>query len=192
MLNISGRRDGSSRFGPGNQFANFGAVGAAWIFSSEPSLKQDLTWLSFGKLRSSYGSSGNDQIGDYQYLDSWTNTTYPYQGNAGLYPTRLFNSNYSWEFNRKLEIAIDLGFSKDRIFLSSAWYQNKSSNQLIQYSLPSQTGFNSVINNFPAVVQNNGLEFILTTKNITTKGFSWTSTFTISFPHAQATFFPKS
>src|SRR5690606_38854564 len=64
ILNLTGRRDGSSRFGPGNRFANFGAVGAAWIFSGESWMKA-LPFLSFGKLRGSYGVSGNDQISEY-------------------------------------------------------------------------------------------------------------------------------
>jgi hypothetical protein len=70
ILNITGRRDGSSRFGPGKQFAAFGAVGAAWIFSEETLLK-DNSIISFGKLRGSYGVTGSDQIGDYQYYNTY-------------------------------------------------------------------------------------------------------------------------
>ena len=79
ILNITGRRDGSSRFGPGKQFATFGAVGAAWMFSNEDFLK-DNTILSFGKLRTSYGTTGNDQIGDYQFLDTYSSSGITYQG----------------------------------------------------------------------------------------------------------------
>src|SRR5690606_23463628 len=64
-LNLTGRRDGSSRFGPGKQFENFGAIGAAWIFSEESVIKSSLPFLNFGKLRGSYGTTGNDQIPDY-------------------------------------------------------------------------------------------------------------------------------
>ncbi|MDR2276025.1 MAG: SusC/RagA family TonB-linked outer membrane protein, partial [Sphingobacterium sp.] len=67
LLNFSYRRDGSSRFGPNNKYGNFGSIGAAWVFSSEEFLK-DQSILSFGKLRASWGVTGNDQIGDYQYL----------------------------------------------------------------------------------------------------------------------------
>src|SRR5690606_1584689 len=68
IVNLSGRRDGSSRFGPDSRISNFGALGVAWIFSSEPFMVNNISWLSYGKLRSSYGVTGNDQIGDYKYL----------------------------------------------------------------------------------------------------------------------------
>src|SRR5690606_31753018 len=73
-LNLTGRRDGSSRFGPGKRFSNFGAVGGAWIFTEETLFKDNFSWLSFGKLRGSYGVTGSDQIGDYQYIDSYQAT----------------------------------------------------------------------------------------------------------------------
>src|SRR5690606_19083435 len=62
ILNFTGRRDGSSRFGPGKRFANFGAVGAAWLFSEEGFIKNFFPVLGYGKLRGSYGTTGNDQI----------------------------------------------------------------------------------------------------------------------------------
>src|SRR5690606_23183117 len=86
FINLTGRRDGSSRFGPGRQFANFGAVGAAWVFSGEPKIKKALSFLSYGKLRSSYGITGSDQIGDYEYMDLWRPTFYSYAGINGLEP----------------------------------------------------------------------------------------------------------
>lgn len=190
LLNISGRRDGSSRFGPGKQFGNFGAAGAAWIFSNERAVKNSLHFLSFGKLRASYGTTGNDQIPDYQYLDSWSSTNYPYNGMAGLYPSRLFNPDYSWEVNRKLEAAIELGFFKDNLQLSVSYFRNRSSNQLIQYALPSQTGFSSITNNFPATVQNTGWEFSITSNNITSGRFNWTTGFNLSIPENKLIAFP--
>ena len=108
-LNLTGRRDGSSRFGPGKQFSNFGAVGAAWVFSAEEALTESEI-LSFGKLRGSYGSTGNDQIGDYQYLDTYTLTGSTYGGVSVLEPSRLFNPDFSWETTRQLELALETGF----------------------------------------------------------------------------------
>ncbi len=95
ILNITGRRDGSSRFGPGKQFGNFYAAGAAWIFSQENFIQSAVPALSFGKLRGSYGLTGNDQIGNYQYLNTYTPTTYPYLGSTGLRITRLLNPDFS-------------------------------------------------------------------------------------------------
>lgn len=89
IINLTGRRDGSSRFGPGNQFANFGAIGGAWLFSDETWIKERLPFLSFGKLRASYGTTGSDQIGDYMFLDTYSTSGTIYEGTTGLTPTRL-------------------------------------------------------------------------------------------------------
>lgn len=190
ILNLTGRRDGSSRFGPGKQFANFGAVGAAWIFTQEDWLKDNFKVLSFGKIRGSYGITGNDKIGDYKYLDTYYLTSSPYQGSAGLIPGALSNPNYAWEENKKFELAMDLGFFKDRILLNSSYYRNRSGNQLVAYALPSQTGFSSIFQNFPALVQNSGWEFSLSTINIKSVKFNWTSNINISFAQNELLEFP--
>ena len=179
IVNATGRRDGSSRFGPGKQFANFGALGAAWLFSNENFLKYNPV-LSFGKLRASYGTTGNDQIGDYQFLDTYMSSGNVYQGTIGLQPIRLFNPEFGWETNKKFEVALETGFLQDRIFLTSAYYQNRSSNQLVGIPLPGTTGFNSLYANLDASVQNSGLEFTLRTENCKEQNFSWTSNFNIS------------
>ena len=178
FLNLTGRRDGSSRFGPNNRFANFGAVGAAWIISEEPFINTNLEFLSFAKIRGSYGSTGNDQIGDYGYLDAYQSTT----GIGGLYPTSLANPDYSWEINRKLEVAIELGFLKDHINLGLSWYRNRSSNQLVGYALPYITGFNLVQANLPATVENKGLEIEFSTINIDNNRFSWKTNLNLTIP----------
>lgn len=190
LLNLTGRRDGSSRFGPDKKFANFGGVGAAWLFSKESLFENNLSLISFGKIRASYGTSGNDQIGDYQYLDTYNSSGVSYQGITGLQPSRLFNPEFGWESNKKFEFAVETGFFKDRIFTTLGWYSNKSSNQLVGIPLPGTTGFSSIIANLNAVVQNKGIEMTLRTVNVKNDAFSWTSTFNftrnknelISFP----------
>jgi TonB-linked SusC/RagA family outer membrane protein len=189
ILNLTGRRDGSSRFGPGNRFANFGAIGAAWLFSKEAFLDNS-NLLSFGKLRGSYGLTGNDQIGDYQYLDTYMVTPNVYDGIIGLQPTRLFNPHFGWETNKKLEAALELGFFKDRIFLSTAWFQNRSSNQLIGVPLPGTTGFSSVQANLDATVQNTGYEIELHTVNFQQKDFKWTTSLNFTAPKNKLIQFP--
>lgn len=179
ILNLTGRRDGSSRFGPGKQFATFGAVGAAWVFSKEGFLS-DSSVLSFGKLRTSYGITGNDQIGDYQFIDTYSTTGITYQGVVGLQPTRLYNPAFGWEMSRKFEVALETGFFNDRLFLTSSYYFNRSSNQLVGIPLPSTTGFSSLTANLGATVENSGLEFTLRTVNFQRKSFEWTTSFTIS------------
>lgn len=180
ILNFTGRRDGSSRFGPGKQFANFGAVGAAWLFSNERFLK-DNSVLDFGKIRMSYGITGSDQIGDYQFLDTFGSTGINYDGLVGLQPTRLYNPSFGWESNKKLELALELGFFNDRLFLTGSWYRNTSSNQLVGIPLPGTTGFTSLQSNLDAVVENKGTEFTFRTVNIKSKNFSWISSFNLTF-----------
>jgi TonB-dependent starch-binding outer membrane protein SusC len=189
IVNLTGRRDGSSRFGPERRYANFFAGGIAWIFSDEAFIKEHGAWLSYGKIRASYGTTGNDQIGDYRYLDVWTSQTYRYQG-PSLAPTRLYNPDYSWEVNKKFELGTDLGFLQDKILLSAAYFINRSSNQLVEYRLPGQTGFGSIIKNFPAVVENRGLELSISTKNISGKNFTWTTSANITLPKNKLLSFP--
>jgi TonB-linked SusC/RagA family outer membrane protein len=191
IINLTGRRDGSSRFGPGKKFTNFGAVGAGWLFSREKFSEENVSFLSFGKIRASYGSSGNDQIGDYQYLDTYSSTGINYQGISGLQPSRLFNADFGWETNKKLEIALEAGFLKDRIFTSIAWYSNKSSNQLVGNPLPGTTGFTSIQANLDAVVQNKGIEFSLRTVNIKKDDFTWISVFNFTSNKNKLLSFPR-
>ena len=181
ILNLTGRRDGSSRFGPGNRFANFGAVGAAWLFSEEKLIKDEIRFLSFGKLRGSYGLTGSDQIGDYQYLSSYRVTGVPYQGVVGLQPARLFNPEFSWETNKKLEVALETGYLNDRLFLTVAHFRNRSSSQLVGIPLPGTTGFPSIQANLDATVQNTGWEFDLRTDIIRGSDLNWTASFNLSF-----------
>jgi TonB-linked SusC/RagA family outer membrane protein len=191
IVNLTGRRDGSSRFGPGKQFANFGAIGAAWIFSREAWSRNIFPFLSFGKFRASYGSTGNDQIADYGYITTYTSSAASsYQGQSGLAPTRLFNPGYGWELNKKLEVGLELGFVQDQVLFRSSFYRNRSSNQLINFALSGLSGFNSIQSNFPALVQNTGIELELNTINIKRNEFYWNSAFNISIPNNKLLAFP--
>ncbi|NQX38441.1 TonB-linked outer membrane protein, SusC/RagA family [Pedobacter steynii] len=190
MINLTGRRDGSSRFGPGKQYANFGAIGMAWIFTNANFIRQNLPFLSFGKLRGSYGITGSDQISNYGYLQTYS-ATQPYQDGTGLFPTRIANPDYSWETNKKLEVAIDLGFMGDKIILNAGYYRNRSSNQLVGYTLPDIVGFSSIQYNLPATVQNSGWEFELNTTNIRKSSFSWKSAITLTIPKNRLLSYPN-
>jgi TonB-linked SusC/RagA family outer membrane protein len=191
LLNLTGRRDGSSRFGPGKQFGNFGAVGSGWIFSKESFVQNNLGFLSFGKIRASYGSTGNDGIRDYEYLSTYTPASPTYQNASTLSPTQLTNPNFAWETVKKLEGGVDLGFLKDRILLSIGAYRNRTDNQLVGYSLPSITGFTSVQYNLPALVQNTGTEYTISTVNIRAAHFSWTSSLNLSFTSNKLVSYPN-
>ncbi len=190
LLNLTGRRDGSSRFGQGNQFATLGAFGLAWIFTGERFFENWEKVLSFGKVRTSYGITGNDQIGDYQYLDTYTGLG-QYQGIPLLSPTQLYNPDFGWETNRKFEAALDLGFVGDKITTTLAYFQNRSSNQLVNYRLAGTTGFPSIIKNLPAIVQNNGCEVGMSTINIRHSSFSWITSFNITSLRNKLVDFPN-
>jgi TonB-linked SusC/RagA family outer membrane protein len=186
FVNATGRRDGSSRFGPNNKYGNFGAIGTAWIFTKEgkPS------WLTFGKVRASYGVAGNDQIGDYQYLRTYAIQDYPYDGNIGIGPARLYNPNFKWEKITKREAALELAFIENKIALSVAYYNNRSSNQLVDYALPGTTGFTNIQANLDAEIENSGLEFELNGVLAQNDDFTWNSAFNLSLPRNRLLAFP--
>lgn len=191
LLDATVRRDGSSRFGPGMRFGNFGAVGAAWIFTREQ-FTTNIGFLSYGKLRASYGLTGNDQIPDYLYrtLYSTTSTNYSYQGNTTYALSGISNPELQWETTKKLDLALELGMFHDRILLKADFYQNRSSNQLRYVTLPAQVGTTGYYANFPAVVQNQGWEFELNTVNINGAAFKWTSSINLTINRNKLVSFP--
>ncbi|MCG8321571.1 MAG: TonB-dependent receptor [Cytophagales bacterium] len=191
IVNLSGRRDGSSRFGPDKRFGNFGAVGIAWIFSNEAFVKNNLPFISFGKFRGSYGLTGNDQILDYEFLNSYDYTGDSYLGVPGIQPARIANPEYSWETNRKLEAGLELGFYNDKVLVSVSYYRNRSSNQLVGFDLPGTTGFLGVRDNLPAEVENTGWEFELTTINIENNNFKWTTSVNFTAPRNELIAYPN-
>ena len=186
------RRDGSSRFGSGNPFGNFGSGAVAWIFSKENFVTAHLPWLSFGKFKASYGSVGNDKsLQDYSYLSTYFagNT---YGPTSSLSPSRIQNSYLKWEQTTKLDAALDLGFMHDRIFFSADFYRNRTSSLLATIPLPIQTGFGSYAGNLPdgAVVQNQGIELELSTVNVKNKKFGWNTSFNFTAPKNKLLSFP--
>jgi hypothetical protein len=191
ILTLSGRRDGSSRFGAGNPFGNFWGIGAAWIFSEETPFRHRC-WLSYGKLRGSIGTAGNDQIGDTTFAQVYTGTTAArgYQGQQGIYPVTFANPHVGWEVNYNSELALDLGFAKNRVMLSVIAYRDWTANQLIYTALASQAGLPGVYQNVAAKVVNEGLQFSLETYNVTHPHFQWTSLMTLTVPVNRLARFP--
>jgi TonB-linked SusC/RagA family outer membrane protein len=190
IINGTFRRDGSSRFGPNNRFGNFGAIGAAWLFTQEDFMKS-LSWLSSGKLRASYGLTGNDQISNYQYLSTYSSSSgYTFLGAAVLYPSRLANPDYSWETTRKAEAALEFGLAEDRVLFTASYYRNLSGNQLLYIATPAQVGTTGYTGNFPAEIRNTGVELTLNTVNFKRKDFSWTTSINITLPKNELVKFP--
>lgn len=191
IANLTARRDGSSRFGSDNLFHTFYGAGAAWVFSRE-NWMSELPFVSFGKLRVSYGTTGNDQIGNYAFMSLYSSfaAAVPYGGGSTLRVTRPANPGLQWEETKKFNAGIDLGFFSDRILLNLNYYRNRSSNQLLNYNLPVITGFSSVTRNFPATVQNSGIEFVINTDNIRGKNFKWSTSLNMSIPRNKLVAFP--
>lgn len=186
ILNATARRDGSSRFGPGRQFGNFGALGGAWLFSNENFFRPLRSWFNFAKLRASYGLIGSDNIANYGYISNYSAvdifSNIVYDNVSGLSPKNHANPDFGWESTKKLDIALELAFLDDKLSLDLDYFHDETSNQLVGYALPYITGFSSVQYNLPATVRNTGLELNLSSSNIAKKNFSWKTMFNITFP----------
>jgi TonB-linked SusC/RagA family outer membrane protein len=192
LLNVTGRRDGSSRFGANSQFANFYSVGAGWIMSEEKFFKEAFPWMSFGKIRGSYGTTGNDQIGNYKFMNLYSTSFggIPYQNVAGSNPLGLPNPNFEWEETRKLQGGIDLGFLNDRLYVTVNYFRNRTSNNLVQVQMPFVTGFDRIFQNIEALIQNTGWEFLLNSINIKTENFRWSSSVNLTTSSNKVLEFP--
>jgi TonB-dependent starch-binding outer membrane protein SusC len=180
ILNATVRRDGSSRFGVGKKFANFGSVGGAWIFTKEP-FSDKISFLSFGKVRATYGITGNDQISNYGYYTGYEEVL-PY-GGSSVTPVQPNNALYSWESTRKAEIGIALGFFRNRIQADLSYYRNRSSNQLLTSQISTVSGFAQANLNLPIILQNSGFELLLSTTQLDGRHFSWTTNLNFTLPY---------
>lgn len=192
IINLTARRDGSDRFGDDKRFGDFGAAGIAWVFSRENLIADHLPFLSFGKLRASYGTTGNDAIGDYQFIRTYNISGNPpvFQGVRGLTPSGHHNPDYAWETNRKMEAGLELGFLNDKLNTTISYYRNRSGNQLVGYRLPAHTGFTSVTANWPALVENKGWEITFNVSNVKLGPVNWNSYFNISWNRNKLVEFP--
>lgn len=193
---ISGnfRRDGSSRFGSAKPYGNFGSGALAWIFSKERFISDRLPWLSFGKLKTSYGSAGNDKtLQDYQYLSTYSPGSFGYGPVGSLAPSGIQNPYLQWEQTSKIDAAIELGFIHDRIFFSADLYRNRTNHMLASIPLAPTTGFGSYSANLPdgAVVQNQGIELELSTVNFKNKTFTWNTSFNFTASQNELYSFPN-
>ena len=112
------------------------------------------------------------------------------QKSESAYPTQLFNPNYSWEINKKLEAGLETGFFQDRLRFGLSWYRNRSSNQLVGLPLPSITGFNTVQANLPATVENTGWEIELSSIWFKSGKFNWRTSFNLSIPENRLLAYP--
>jgi TonB-linked SusC/RagA family outer membrane protein len=180
IVNITYRADGSSRFDSDNRWGNFGALGGAWIYTNEKFVKSALPWLSYGKLRASYGVTGNDNIPDFQYIQTYSSSVY-YNGTSALTPNNLPNKDITWERTRKLEVALENSFFNDRLSTSVAYFFNRTTKMLLPITIAGQTGFTTIYKNFDGIVDNKGWEVEINSTNVKTKHFSWRTALNVTF-----------
>ena len=167
LVHVNLRRDGSSRFGPGRRFGTFGSGSLNYIISEEKWMKKLLPkWFTWAKLRATYGVTGSDAVGDYQFMSRWSVTTQDgytklpkYGGVQAILSTIPVNQKYQWESNKQWDFSIEMSFLKDRINMGLSHYIRRSGNQLTSIPTPDHTGFPSVVGNWNALVENKGFEF---------------------------------
>ncbi len=170
------RRDASSRFGINNPWGNFWSVGGAWNIMNESFFK--IKAISNLKLHASYGTSGNAEIGNYNWRPTYGYGA-NYNGIAGGTFNNIGNVDLTWEKNKQFDFGVDLGVLKNRINVTFEWYKRTTDGSLINQQISRTTGFSSFINN-AANLENKGIELSLNVIPIQTKNFSWELRFNYS------------
>lgn len=181
LFTLTGRRDGSSRFGENNKFGFFPSGAIAWKLANETWIK-NLTMVSDAKLRLSYGLSGNQEIGNYRYLANINASPYILGGtlNVGATTAGVANPDLRWERNAQFDAGLDFGLFNNRVQVTADYYVKTTSDLLFQVGIPTSSGFSTTLKNIGRV-QNKGFELALNTVNIDRGGFRWTSEFNVTF-----------
>lgn len=174
LAKISFRADGSSNFGPNNKFGYFPAISAGWRISQEKFFKSDI--ISDLKLRGSFGYTGNERIGAFQYLALWSASTY--NGTAGVSPQNVNNPNVKWETTQETNLGVDIALWEGRLQATADAYYNKTSDLLLNRPYPTTTGFTGVLDNI-GDMQNKGLELSVTSVNVE-GALRWTTNLNLS------------
>lgn len=170
LLSLSGRVDGSSKFGPDSKYGFFPAASAGWIISQEDLLSQSNV-LSFLKLRASYGITGNAGIPNYRFLAQYSGIAY--SGDSGLGPSQTPNSELRWEKTAQMDFGFDFGFFNDRLTGEIDYYNKQTSDLLLNAPIPATSGFTTQFRNV-GELQNKGFELVLNYQAIKTGDLSVT------------------
>ena len=188
-LTFSFRADGSSKFPSDNRWGYFPSVGASWNFNRE-NLFKNSEWLNNGKLRFSWGLTGNNRTQTpYDFYSQITVT--PGSGNSfdyvfdgtrvpGYYFSNMSNDKLKWETTEQWNVGIDLGFFEDRLKVTADWYDKVTHDLLLYALLPASSGYEQGMLNIGSI-RNRGFEFTLETINIKTRQFQWSTSFNIAF-----------
>ncbi len=182
FLTLTARRDGYSAFGQQNPRATFPSIAASWAISEEKFMKSTDKWLDYAKVRVSYGENGNRSIGRYAALSNLSSGTYTFVTSGGaaysvgyVSASNLSNPTLKWERNASVNIGLDYSIIKGLVTGSVDYYNRTTKDLLVNRTLPSVTGFGSILANL-GEVQNKGFEFSFNTNNMKRKNFEWRST----------------
>ena len=189
LLDLNGRRDGSSLFGSARQWGNFGSASGGWIVSEEPWFRSLRHTVDFFKLRGSYGLVGANSLQPFSYLSLFQVSTGSYQGGNALTPGSLANPYLHWETDKNAEggVTVDLF---NRLNLDVIYYSSHVSNQLGSQPLASITGFTQVGVNLPADIRTYGLEITIVSHNIRQKDFTWDTKLNFTAPRTKLLSYP--
>ena len=194
-VTASFRADGSSKFPEGNRWGYFPSAGLSWNFNREDWLK-DKTWLSNGKLRASWGLTGNNRTTTpYDYYSQIATLpghvqSYDYVFNgqivSGYYPSNMANDKLRWETTEQWNAGIDLSFFDSRIKLTADWYLKNTRDLLLQATIPASSGYTSAMLNIGSM-QNQGVEITLGLVPVQRKNFTWGVDFNIAMNRNKVT-----
>lgn len=183
LLGVSVRGDASSRFGPDNKWGFFPAFSAGWIISDERFLKNSKA-VPYLKLSASFGYTGNNAIPDFAYWSLYS-AGFDYADSSGVAPIQLDNPNLKWERSQQLDVSLDFAFAQSKIFGTITYYRKTSTDLLLYMSLPSSSGYDGVWQNVGGL-ENWGMEFSLTSRNINRK-FKWETSLNLAFNRNKVT-----
>ena len=183
MFTASFRADGSSKFMDGHRWGYFPSGAFAWRMGEEPWLRM-AGWINEAKLRVSVGMTGNNRVGDFSAYPSISMSDYYSIGNAtpgeAYIPNNLGNRDLTWETTTQYNIGYDLSLFRSRLNFTVDLYRKNTTDLLLNANMPYSSGYTKVFKNVGAV-RNQGIELSLSTVNIQTKDFTWSSDFNISF-----------
>ena len=182
LVTLSGRYDGSSRFGANNKWALFPSAAFSWNAQNEKFL-QSADWLNQLKFRVSYGEVGNQNIDLYGSLSPLSSDLAIIGGSTvvGFSPNSIANKDLQWERKKQTNIGLDIGVWNGKISGSIELYKDKTDQLLIAKRIPTSSGYSTILSNLGSL-ENKGLELTLNTINVSNENFSWNTSFNISFP----------
>ncbi|GAB1452291.1 TonB-dependent receptor [Draconibacterium sp.] len=172
LLSLTVRRDGYSRLIGDNQYGTFPAVSAGWLVNRENFMQSTNNWLSYLKLRSSWGKNGNvGGIGTYELQGAYGAQT-AYNGIIGFLQTGIANPNLKWEKTNTVEVGADMGFLNNKLFVTAAYYNRITNDKIASVTLPTSSGVTSIRTNNGSM-KNTGIELEVTAKIAQKKEVKW-------------------